>query len=178
MNQLLKDWIAAEARVMKRVRQGVGVGIATHEQMSGMTGREIIEKMLAGELPISPIAPHLSFCTIEVGDGNAVFQGNPRRKHLNPMGTVHGGWMTTLLDSTLGTAVLSSLEAGKAYTTMNIQMKFLKRLMPDVGRVRARGRVLPYEPGARSVTAEGELFDVNGTVYATAVCQCRVFRTQ
>ena len=86
--------------------------------------------------------------------------------------------MSTLLDSALGTAVLSSMEPGKAYTTTKLEVKFLKRLMPNVGRVRAKGRALPAGPNARSMAAEGELFDVDGNLYATATCECRVFRTQ
>ena len=75
------------------------------DQVAGRSGLELMQAMLRGELPIAPIARTLDFQLIEVDDGRAVFQGTPGPAHLNPMGTVHGGWYATLLDSALGCAV-------------------------------------------------------------------------
>jgi uncharacterized protein (TIGR00369 family) len=75
--------------------------------------------ILAGELPPPPIGETLDFVILRVEPGLAVFQGRPRLKHYNPLGTVHGGWFATLLDSAMGCAVHSTLPAGKGYTTLS-----------------------------------------------------------
>jgi acyl-coenzyme A thioesterase PaaI-like protein len=71
-------------------------GVCTPEQMFGLTGREMLEKMLAGEFPAPPIAQTLDFALVEIGDGVAVFEGRPGPHLLNPLGSVHGGWAMTL----------------------------------------------------------------------------------
>ena len=111
--------------------------------------------MLRGELPSAPIARTLDFQLIEVGDGRAVFQGTPGPAHLNPMGTVHGGWYATLLDSALAGAVQSKMPPGRAYTTAELGVNLVKAIGPKVQRVRAEGRVL--HSGRQLATAEARL---------------------
>ena len=79
---------------------------------------QVFEAMMAGRLPAPPIGQTLDFELVQVEPGMAVFQGRPGPAHYNPMGTVHGGWFATLLDSAVGCAVHSTLPAGKAYTTL------------------------------------------------------------
>lgn len=95
-------WLEQERQVTDVLRQGPGVGIARPEQVAGKSGLEIMQFILIGELPFAPIAKTLDFVLLEVGDGLAVFQGTPRVEHLNPLGTIHGGWFATLLDSAFG----------------------------------------------------------------------------
>lgn len=104
MNQL-EAWLAQEREVMARLDAGVGAGVARPEQVAGKSGLETLQAMLRGELPYPPIAKTLDFSLLEVEEGRAVFQGTPGPAHLNPMGTIHGGWYATLLDSALGCAV-------------------------------------------------------------------------
>ncbi|WP_329186619.1 PaaI family thioesterase [Actinacidiphila glaucinigra] len=85
-----------------------------------MTGREVLQGAIDGRFPEASIMSTLGFRLVEVGDGRAVFEGDPGDHLLNPMGTVHGGLLATLLGSALGSAVMSRLPAGSAYTTVQL----------------------------------------------------------
>ena len=95
----LDAWIAQEQTIRTTMDAGAGPGVARPDQIAGKTGLELMQAMLRGELPYPPIAQTLDFTLVEAGHGHAVFQGTPGVAHLNPMGTVHGGWFATLLDS-------------------------------------------------------------------------------
>lgn len=115
---LLDDWLGAEAAQRARNGNGPGAGVASADVVASMTGLQLLQAQLRGELPHAAIAGTLDFLLIAVDHGKAVFQGTPGPAHLNPMGGVHGGWTATLLDSALGCAVHSALPRGKAYTTL------------------------------------------------------------
>ncbi|MFP5473926.1 MAG: PaaI family thioesterase, partial [Gammaproteobacteria bacterium] len=116
----LQRWLDDEATVRARMDAGAGPGVARPEQVMGRSGLEVMQAMLAGELPYAEIARTLDIVLIEAVAGRAVFQGQPQVRHLNPLGTVHGGWFATLLDSALGCAVHTSLPAGRSYTTAEL----------------------------------------------------------
>ncbi len=132
-----------------------------------------MQAMLEGRLPFASIAQTLDFLLIEVGDGRAVFQGTPGTQHLNPMGTVHGGWFATLLDSAVGCAVHTQMPPGRGYTTAELSVNIVKALTPKVQRVRAIGQVVHC--GRQLATAEGRLVGPDGTLYAHATTTCLVF---
>ena len=141
-----------------------------------MTGLELMQAMLRGELPYPPIASTLDFTLLSVEDGMATFQGTPLPRHFNPMGTVHGGWFATLLDSALGCAVHTKMPPGRAYTTAELGVNLVKALSPKVPRVRAIGRVI--HAGRQLATAEARLVGPDGTLYAHATTTCLVFETR
>ena len=172
INQL-EAWLAQEQEVVERLDAGVGAGVARPEQVAGLSGLQTMEAMLRGELPYPPIAKTLSFQLMEVSHGRAVFQGTPLPAHLNPMGTVHGGWYATLLDSALGCAVHTTMPAGRGYTTAELGVNLVKGLSPKVPRVRAIGKVLHC--GRQLATAEARLVGADGTLYAHATTTCLVF---
>jgi uncharacterized protein (TIGR00369 family) len=151
----------------------VGFGVAAPEQVAGRSGLELLQAMLRGELPAAPIARTLDFMLLEVDEGRALFQGKPGPAHLNPLGTVHGGWYATLLDSALGCAVHTMMPAGRGYTTAELGVNLVKSIGPKVQRVRAEGRVLHC--GRQLATAEARLFGPDGTLYAHATTTCLVF---
>jgi uncharacterized protein (TIGR00369 family) len=105
--------------------------------------------------------------------GHALFQGRPRANHYNPLGTVHGGWFAALLDSAVGCAVHTTLPAGKAYTTLELKLNFVRPLTDAVPVVRAEGRIL--HSGRQVATAEGKLFGPDGKLYAHATTTCLIF---
>jgi uncharacterized protein (TIGR00369 family) len=111
-----------------------------------------------------------------VDDGKAVFQGTPRPEHLNPMGTVHGGWFATLLDSALGCAVHTRMPPGRAYTTAELSVNIVRALTPKVQRVRAIGRIIHC--GRQLATADAQLIGPDGTLYAHATTTCLVFEVK
>ena len=169
----LDAWLAEEAAVLKALKSGPGPGVARPEQVAGKTGLEVMQGLLNGHLPHAAIARTLDFLMIEVGDGRAVFQGTPGPQHFNPMGTVHGGWFATLLDSALGCAVHTKMPPGRAYTTAELSVNIVKALTPKVVRVRAIGRVIHC--GRQLATAEAQLVGPDGTLYAHATTTCLVF---
>ena len=169
----LAAWIAEEAAITERLDAGPGPGVARPEQIAGKTGLEMMQAMLRAEIPYAAIARTLSFQLIEVNPGRAVFQGTPKAEHLNPLGTIHGGWFATLLDSALGCAVHTMMPAGRGYTTAELGVNLVKALSPKVQRVRAEGRVLHC--GRQLATAEARLVGADGTLYAHATTTCLVF---
>jgi uncharacterized protein (TIGR00369 family) len=131
--------------------------------------------MLAGELPRAPIGDTLDFILIEAEPGRAVFQGSPGQRHYNPLGSVHGGWFATLLDSAVGCAVHASLPAGKSYTTAELKINIVRPLTDKVPLVRAEGKVIHL--GTRMATAEGRMTGPDGKLYAHASTTCFIFDT-
>lgn len=169
----LDAWLADEARVRQALLAGPGPGVASPEQIAGKTGLQVMQAMLNGDIPHAAIASTLDFLVISVAEGTATFQGTPRESHFNPMGTVHGGWFATLLDSALGCAVHTLMPPGRAYTTAELSVNIVKALTPKVQRVRAVGRVIHC--GRQLATAEAQLVGPDGTLYAHATTTCLVF---
>lgn len=169
----LDAWIAQEAEIVQRLDAGPGPGLARPEQVAGKTGLEMMQAMLRAEIPYAAIAKTLDFVLLEVGPGRAVFQGTPLAQHMNPLGTVHGGWAATLLDSALGCSVHTMMPAGRAYTTAELSVNYVRGLTPKVQRVRAEGRVIHC--GRQLATAEARLVGPDGTLYAHATTTCLVF---
>lgn len=173
MDQELQRWLDQETAVLERLDAGPGPGAASPGQVAGLDGLQQMQAMLEGRLPFASIAQTLDFLIIEVDQGRAVFQGRPGKGHLNPMGTVHGGWFATLLDSAVGCAVHTMMPPGRAYTTAELSVNIVKALTPKVQRVRAIGQVVHC--GRQLATAEGRLVGPDGTLYAHATTTCLVF---
>jgi uncharacterized protein (TIGR00369 family) len=110
---------------------------------------------------------------LEVEEGRAVFQGTPGEKHLNPMGTIHGGWYATLLDSALGCAVHTMMPVGRGYTTAELSVNLVRAIGPNVQRVRAEGRIIHC--GRQLATADARIVGPDGTLYAHGTTTCLVF---
>lgn len=170
---LLAQWLADEEATLQQLKAGPGPGVARPEQVAGKTGLELMQAMLRGELPSANIAQTLNYLAIDIGDGTATFQGTPGPQHFNPMGTVHGGWFATLLDSALGCAVHTKMPPGRGYTTAELSVNIVRALTPQVQRVRAIGRVIHC--GRQLATAEAQLVGPDGTLYAHATTTCLVF---
>jgi uncharacterized protein (TIGR00369 family) len=172
MNQL-ESWLAQEREVRARLDAGAGIGVARPEQVAGKSGLQIMTSLLNGDLPFAPISQTLDFLLVEVGEGRAVFQGTPGPAHLNPLGTIHGGWYATLLDSALGCAVHTMLPAGRGYTTAQLGVNLVRAIGSKAPRVRAEGKVIHC--GRQLATAEARLYGPDGTLYAHATTTCLVF---
>jgi uncharacterized protein (TIGR00369 family) len=169
--QTLAEWEAEERAVRDRMSKDVGV--ARPDQAAGRSGMAFFEGMFSGELPRAPIGETLDFMPVRIEPGRAVFQGRPRARHYNPLGTVHGGWFATLLDSAVGCAVHSMLPPGKAYTTLELKINIVRALTDRVPLVRAEGKTLHV--GGQTATAEGRLVGPDGKLYAHATTTCLVF---
>ena len=168
------DWTAQQETSRQRSIAGGGKpGLARMEQLAGKTGREILEAMMSGELPYPPMNETMNMALLEVDDGRAVFQGIPLPQHYNPLGTVHGGWFATLLDSALGCAVQATLPAGRSYTTAELSVNIVRPASHKTGPLRAVGRVI--HGGRQTATAEARIEDEKGKLYAHATTTCFVF---
>ena len=161
---LLQAWQACQAEIDAAERE---FGVASREQIRRQDqASSCFQAMIAGELPAPPISQTLDFILPRPSTGRATFQGRPGLRHYNPMGTVHGGWFATLLDSALGCAVQSILPAGKAYTTAELKVNIVRPLTDKVPLVRAEANVI--HGGGRMATAEGRLTGPDGKLYAHA----------
>ncbi|MFI7602508.1 PaaI family thioesterase [Actinoplanes sp. NPDC049681] len=135
------------------------------------TGEEFLRAIIAGEVPPPPVTATLRFELVEVGPGTAVFEGDAGEFVHNPMGTVHGGYLTTLLDSAMGSAVLSRLPAGRGYTTVHLTVHLVRGL--TAGRLRAQAHAVHV--GRTTATAEARLTGVaDGKLYAHATTTCAI----
>ena len=143
------------------------------ELLRTRAGLDLMQAMFAGDLPPAGIGQLMDFRGGEVGNGWVVFEGEPGQQHYNPIGTVHGGYAATLLDSCMGCAVHTTLKAGTGYTTVDLNITYLRAMTDKTGPVRARGEVI--SSGRRIATARGELTDATGKVIATGTTTCLVF---
>lgn len=170
LDEVFARWRAEEAAVRARIGPQ---GVASPQDVAGKSGIEVLQSMLAGTLPAPPIGDTLDFIAVHVAPGEAVFQGRPQRRHYNPLGTVHGGWFATLLDSAVGCAVHSTLPAGRSYTTLELKVNMIRPLSDAVPLVRAEGRVI--HTGRQVATAEGRILGPDGKLYAHATTTCLIF---
>jgi uncharacterized protein (TIGR00369 family) len=142
--------------------------------MTSMNGIEQLRAFISSGKR-SGIAVSLAFQLVEVGDGFAAFEGVPGLHVYNPLGTVHGGYAATLLDSACGCAVHTKLAAGVNYTTLELKVAYHKAISEKTGKVRAEGRVLSF--GRRVAFSEGKLFDRDGRLLASATSTLLVIQS-
>jgi len=142
----------------------------------GKTGLEILTEIFEGRLPPPPIAMTMGFTGVEVAEGRAVFEGDPAEFLYNPIGSVHGGFAMTLLDSAMGCAIHSTLGVGELYTTLEVKVNFIRPMNIDTGRVRCEGTVI--HRGGRIATAEGKVVAIDsGKLLAHGTTTCLVMRS-
>lgn len=138
----------------------------------GLSGLEYMQRLIKGQFPSPPIAATLGFNILEVEFGRAVFEVVPAEYHYNPIGIVHGGLASTLLDSALGCAIHTTLPAGTGYTTLELHINFIWALTDKTGLVRCEGKVL--HTGKQVATAEARIYDEAGKLYAHATTTCMI----
>ncbi len=139
--------------------------------LAALSGLDQLRLMLDGRLAPAPIAETVGFRLTELAEGRVAFEGEPTLAVYNPIGSVHGGWMATLLDSACGCVVHSVLKPGQAYTTLELKTVFHKALKAGTP-VRAEGRIV--QAGRRAAFSEADLRGLDGTLYATATSTCLV----
>jgi uncharacterized protein (TIGR00369 family) len=138
-----------------------------------MTGLEFVQGLVDGTLPLNTIAETLGYDITEAREGRVVVSAVPTSAHLNPAGTVHGGFTATLLDSCMGLAIQSTLEKGVVQTTVEFKITLIRPITPETGLITAEGVVLSR--GRRIGTAEGRIADSNGRLLAHGTTTCLIF---
>ena len=148
-------------------------GTVAADRRKEMSGLQFVRGLVEGSLPLNTIARTLGYEVTEVSDGRVVVTAKPGEAHLNPAGTVHGGFAATLLDSCMGLAVWSTLEKGLGQTTLEFKISLVRPITPETGVISAEGVVLSR--GRRVGTAEGRITDSNGRRLAHGTTTCLIF---
>jgi len=148
-------------------------GTVSAERQREMSGLDFVRGLVDGTLPLNTIALTLGYDVSEVVSGRVVVTANPGAVHLNPAGTVHGGFAATLLDSCMGLAVQSTLERGLGQTTLEFKISLLRPITSETGVIKAEGVVL--NRGRRIGTAEGRITDGKGRLLAHGTTTCLIF---
>ena len=148
-------------------------GVVKADVLKSLSGLDFLQGIVCGKQPQPPISELLGFHLVEIEHGRAVFEGMPEYRLYNPIGTVHGGFAATLLDSALGCAIFSTLKKGDAWTTLELKLNYVRPMTKDTGLVRAEGRIV--HRGRTVATSAGELKDRDGKLYAHASTTCMIF---
>ena len=148
-------------------------GTVSADRRKEMTGLEFVQGLADGTLPLNTIAQTLGYDVTEAADGRVIIMAEPNGIHLNPAGTVHGGFSATLLDSCMGLAVQSTLEKGVASTTLEFKISLVRPITAETGEIKAEGVVLSR--GRRVGTAEGRITDRTGRLLAHGTTTCLIF---
>ena len=136
-------------------------------------GLTALRRIISGDSPGPPIGDLLDFHLAEAEYGRVLFRGRPSPGFNNPLGTVHGGWAATLLDSALACAVHSTLAKGEAYTTLEFKVNLTRPILGRTGELHCEGRIV--HRGRRVATSEAWLRDGDGKLYAHGTETCMVF---
>jgi uncharacterized protein (TIGR00369 family) len=170
LEKTIAAWLAREQEVRAKF---AAPGVIPIAEIGATDGLGMFDRIASGELPSIPIGDTLSYTPVEWEKGRMVFQGTPKLAHYNPIGTIHGGWSATLLDSAVACAVQTMLPKGMGYTTLEIKVNYVRGLTDKVGPVRAEGRVIHIS--RQIATAEGKLYDAAGKIYSHATTTCLIF---
>jgi uncharacterized protein (TIGR00369 family) len=151
----------------------VDYGVTPPDIMASMPGIDFVRAIFSGKLPAPPIMQTVEPFDSTADPGVVVMHSIPGFRHYNSIGSVHGGYAATLLDSAMGLAVHSMLPAGTGYTTLEFKISFIRGMTRDTGPVRSEGRVLNV--GRRAASAEARITDSKGRLLANATTTCLIF---
>jgi uncharacterized protein (TIGR00369 family) len=157
---------------MSNADRAIHYGVVPTETAKTMLGLELLTAIMEGTLPAPPIQQTLDFRLVKVERGYITFAGIPKFEYYNPLGSIHGGYTASLLDSCMSCAVHSTLEAGYSYATLEIKINYVRPITFDTGEIRAEGKVV--NSGKRISTAEGKLYDSARRLYAHGTTTCLV----
>jgi len=147
-------------------------GVVPRDAATAQAGIDFLRQMMEARHPAAPISETLDFWLTSIEPGRVTFEGVPSARFYNPMGTVHGGWLSTLLDSAMGCVVHTMLAAGQAYTTVEMKTVFVRPVFEKTGKLRCEGALV--HAGKRIATSEGKLFDGEGNLLAHGSETCLI----
>jgi len=151
-------------------------GVVDRDLAISETGHAFLLKLLDGTHPAPSFAEVCDIWPIEIEAGRIVFEACPSAQFYNPMGTVHGGWISTVLDSAMGCAVHSLLKPGQVCTTLELKVNFVRPLLEQTGKLRCEGKIIHF--GGRLATSEGRLTDLSGNLIAHGSETCMILNVQ
>jgi len=148
-------------------------GLVEREALLNESGLEFIQGMISGRHPHPPICEVMGFHFVAVEPGHVRLEALPELRYYNPIGTVHGGFAATILDTASGASIFSALGKGDSWTTLELKLNFVRAMTHDTGPVYAEGKVI--HRGRTVATAEADLKDSAGRLYAHATTTCMIF---
>lgn len=149
------------------------IGALPLAEVVSRTGLEFLQGMRDGRFPMPPITAIIPIEITEIEHGRIVFRGLPEARFYNPIGSVHGGFTATLLDTAMGCAVHSTLPAGTGYTTLEFKINFVRALRANTGPVTVEGKLI--NATRQTATSEARLIDEQGRLYAHGTTTCLIF---
>ena len=155
---------------------GFSIGLIRAGYLGGLaawTGY-LLRAVRDGTVPAPPISVLINFTLQTVEEGRVVVEGYPGEEHYNPIGSVHGGFALTIFDTAMSCAIHSLLPAGVAYTTTDIQVRFVRGMTKETGPVRCEAVALHV--GRSTAIAEGKLRDSEGRLLGTGTTACAILR--
>ena len=152
---------------------GQFTGVVPLDVVAREGGLSVMKGILEGRLPGAAMAKTLNFWLTTVEEGLIVFTGTPTMDHLNPLGTIHGGWAATIMDSALACAVMTTLAPGEGYTTVEFKLNLTRPVLPDMGELACEGRIV--HRGRTIATSEAYLRDSSGKLLAHGTETCAIF---
>ena len=144
------------------------------KQALQMSGLDYLQAMGEGKIPFPPLLHTLDFKPTHLEKGKVIFSFKPQEFHYNPIGSVHGGVISAILDSAMGCTLHSVLEAGTGYTTLELKVNFLKAVTTKIEELHAVGKII--HAGGRTALVEAQLIDNDNTVYAHSVSTCLILK--
>ncbi|MEL6948302.1 MAG: PaaI family thioesterase [Pseudomonadota bacterium] len=165
---------ATGTETLDGVELKAGFGTSPVEVLRTMSGLDYMRGICEGRFPAATIARALGFRMAQVEEGKVMFTGVPTEAHMNPIGTVHGGWAATILDSALACSVHTLAPIGYASTSVELKVNFVRPILPTTGRLYCHGSVI--HPGRQLATSEARLTDENGKLFAHGTQTCSIFK--
>jgi len=148
-------------------------GVVSRQTLVSQSGLDFLRGIIERRHPAPPISEATNIMITSAEDGRVVFRGVPSERFFNPLGTVHGGWTATILDSAMGCAVHSIVPAGKGYTTIEMKVHYVRPVLPSSEELVCEGTVI--HRGTTIATAEGRLVDSRGRLLAHGTETCFIF---
>ena len=151
-------------------------GVVPREVLTAGTGLAFLQGLLDGDHPPPPFSRATGIYLREIAEGRVIFAGTPSAEFLNPIGTVHGGWTSAILDSAMACAVHSTLKPGEGYTTVEMKINFVRPILPDLGEITCEGVLI--HRGGTIATSEGKLLDAKGRLLAHGTETCMILQAR
>jgi uncharacterized protein (TIGR00369 family) len=148
-------------------------GVVARDVLVAEPGLAFLRGMIEGRHPAPPFSKATGIVLVEAEENRVVFKGVPSPDFFNPIGTIHGGWTSAILDSAMACAVHTTLQPGQGYTTVEMKLNFVRPILPDLGEVACEG-ILVHRGGTLA-TSEGKLFDHKGRLLAHGTETCLIF---
>lgn len=157
-------------------RNGIPASAQTQVDLTALTGLEFVQGLADGHYPRPPMADLLPFVLLSPRSGTVELRASPEPRFLNTLGTVHGGWSMTMLDTCMALAAYTTLEAGELCPTLETAVKFVRPVPGDSADLRVIGHVISR--GRSIITLEGRIETLQGKVHAHGTSTCMIVRKE